>query len=131
MEDCRPMTTPMITNSRKIDTSEDNEADPTLYRQLIGSLMYLVNTRPNIYYVVNTLSQFMVEPKRAHWAAAKHVLRYLRGIVELGLKYTRDNDVRLSGFTDADWAGSSVDRKSTGGYCFSLGSGMTSWCNRK
>ena len=73
----------------------------------------------------------MVELKRAHWAAAKHVLRYLRGTVELGLKYTRSNDVRLSGFTDANWAGSSVDQKSTSGYCFSLGSGMTSWCSRK
>ena len=75
MEDCRPMTTPMITNWKKIDTSEDDDADPTLYRQLIGSLMYLVNTRPDICYVVNTLSQFMVEPKRSHWAASKHVLR--------------------------------------------------------
>ena len=73
----------------------------------------------------------MVEPKKAHWATAKHVLRYLRGTVELGLKYTRDYDVRLSGFTDADWARSSVDRKSTSGYCFSLGSGMTFWCSRK
>ena len=71
--------------------------------------MYLVNTRSNIYFVVTTLSQFMVEPKRAHWASAKHVLKYLRGTIELGLKYTRDNDVRLSGFTDVDWARSSVD----------------------
>ena len=75
MEDCRPMATPMITNWKKIDTTEDDEADPTLYRQFIGLLMYLVNTRPNIYYAVNTLSQFMVEPRRAQWAAAKHVLR--------------------------------------------------------
>ena len=66
MEDCRPMATPMITNWKKIDTSEDDEADPTLYRQLLGSLMYLVNTRPDICYAVNTLSQFMVEPRRAH-----------------------------------------------------------------
>ena len=86
MEDCRPMTTPMITNWKKIDMSVDDEADPILYRQLIGSLMYLVNTRPDIYYVVNTLSQFIVEPRSAHWAAYKHVLRYLRGIVEHGLK---------------------------------------------
>ena len=77
MEDCRSMATPMITNWKKIDTSEDDEADPTLYRQLIGSLMYLVNTRQNICYGVNTFSQFMVEPRRAHWAEAKHVLRYL------------------------------------------------------
>ena len=131
MEDCRPMATPMITNWKKIDTSEDDEADPTLYRQLIRSLMYVVNTRPNICYAVNTLSQFMVEPRRAHWVAAKHVLRYLKGTVEYGLKYTKGNEIQLSGFTDADWAGSTADRKSNSGYCFSLGSGMTSWCSRK
>eukprot|EP00253_Pinus_taeda_P016383 PITA_16383 len=74
MEDCRPMANPMITNWKKIDASEDKDVDPTLYKQLIGSLMYLVNTRPNICYAVNTLSQFMVEPKRAHRAIAKHVL---------------------------------------------------------
>lgn len=93
MEDYRPMATPIITNWKKIDTSEDNEVDPSLYRQLIGSLMYLLNTRPDICYALNTLSQFMVEPRRAHWAAAKHVLRYLRGAVELGLRYTKGNDI--------------------------------------
>eukprot|EP00253_Pinus_taeda_P031734 PITA_31734 len=75
MEEYRPMATTMITNWKKIDASEDKDVDPTLYRQLIGSLMYLVNTRPNICYADNTLSQFTVEPKRVHWAAAKHVLR--------------------------------------------------------
>ena len=97
MEDCRPMATPMITNWKKIDASEDKDVDPTLYRQLIGSLMYLVNTKPNIFYAVNTLSQLMVEPKRAHWVVAKHVLRYLQGTVDYGLLYTRSKDIRLSG----------------------------------
>eukprot|EP00253_Pinus_taeda_P014744 PITA_14744 len=92
MEDCRPMATPMITNGKKIDASEDKDVDPTLYRQLIGSLMYLVNTRPDICYAVNTLSQFMLEPKRAHWATTKHVLRYLQGTVDYGLLYTRGKD---------------------------------------
>jgi len=125
------MATPMITNWKKIDASEDKDEDPTLYMQLIGSLMYLVNTRPDICYAVNTLSQFMVEPKRAHWAATKHVLRYIQGTVEHGLLYTRGSDIRLSGFTDVDLAGSSVDWKSTTGYCFNIGSGMTSWYSRK
>eukprot|EP00253_Pinus_taeda_P002350 PITA_02350 len=93
--------------------------------------MYLVNTRLDICYAVNTLSQFMVEPKRARWAAAKHVLRYLQGTVDYGLLYTKGKDIRLSGFIDADWAGSSVDQKSTSGYCFTIRSGMTSWCSSK
>ena len=121
------MATPMITNWKKIDASEDKDVDPTLYRQLIGSLMYLVNTRLDICYVVNTLSQFMVEPKRVHWAVAKHVLRYLQGTLDYGLLYTRSKDIRLSGFIDADWARSLVDRKSTSGYCFNIGLGLTSW----
>jgi len=125
------MATPMITNWKKIDASEDKDVNPTLYRQLIGSLMYLVNTRPDICYAVNTLSQFMVEPKGAHWAIAKHVLRYLQGTIDYGLLYTRSKDIRLSGFTYADWARSSMDRKSTSRCCFNIGSGMTSWCSRK
>ena len=105
------MAIPMITNWKKIDASKDKEVDPILYRERIGSLMYLVNTRPDICFAVNTLSQFMVEPKRAHMATTRHILRYVRGTVGYGLKYTRGDDVRLSGFTNADWAGSSVDRK--------------------
>ena len=63
MEDCRPMLTPMITNWKKLRAFEGELVDPTLYRQLIGSLMYLVNTRPDLCFAVNTLSQFIVEPR--------------------------------------------------------------------
>eukprot|EP00253_Pinus_taeda_P032137 PITA_32137 len=131
MQDCRRMAMPMITNWKKIDASGDKEVDPTLYRQLIGSLKYLVNTKPNLCYAVNTLSEFMVEPKRVHWATTKHILRYVCGTINFGLRYTKGNDIELSGFTNADWAGSSVDRKSTTWYCFDIGSGMTSSCSKK
>eukprot|EP00253_Pinus_taeda_P036418 PITA_36418 len=87
--------------------------------------------RPNICYAVNTLSQFMVEPKRAHWATTKHVLRYLQGTIDYRLLYTGSKDIILSGFTYANCVGSSVDWKSTFGYYFNIGSGMTSWCSRK
>eukprot|EP00253_Pinus_taeda_P016503 PITA_16503 len=83
MQDCRPMATPMITNWKKIDASEHKEVDPTLYIQLIRSLMYLVNPRPDICFAVNTLSEFMVEPKRAHWAIARHVLSWKQKTVAL------------------------------------------------
>ena len=121
---------PMITKWKKIDASNDKDFDPTLYRQLIGSLMYLVNTRQDICFAINTLSQFMVEPIRVHWATMRHILRYVCGTIEYGLRYTRGDDVILCGFTDADWAGSLVDRKCTSRYCFSVGSRMVSWCSK-
>lgn len=93
MEDCRPMTTPIITNPKKLNTSESDLVDPTLYKQLIGSLMYLVNTRPDICFVVNTLSQYIVEPRRLHWIAMKHVIKYLQGTVEYGFKYVKGDGV--------------------------------------
>jgi hypothetical protein len=131
MTDCRPMSTPLVTNWRKIDASDSKTVDPTVYRQLIGSLMYLVNTRPDINFAVNSLSQFMVDPQRVHWIVVKHVLRYLSGTVEYGLLYERSGGVRLAGFTDVDWAGCAEDKKSTSGCCFSIGSGIISWFNRK
>ena len=77
---------------------------------MIGSLMYLVNTRPDICYVVNALSQFMCESKEIHLLAVKHIMRYLQGTLNLGLKYEKV-DLDLHGFTDSDCGGSVKDRK--------------------
>jgi hypothetical protein len=65
--------------------------------------MYLTNTRPNICFAVNTLSQFLVEPRRVHLTAAKHVMRYLKGTLDCGLSYDGDHDFKLSDYTDSDW----------------------------
>jgi hypothetical protein len=73
----------------------------------------------------------MVEPRRVHLVAAKHVMRYLKGTIDYGLSYERDHDFTLSGYIDADWAGSVSNRKSTSGCYFSLGSAMISWQSRK
>jgi hypothetical protein len=125
------MNTPMEAKLKLlVDTSSDL-IDATLYRQIIGSLMYLTNTRPNICFAVNTLSRFLVKPRCLHLVAAKHVMRYLKGTMDYGLSYDGDHDFTLSGYTDADWAGSIVDRKSTSECCFSLGSTMISWQIRK
>jgi len=102
MEDYRPMSTPMITNWKKLHASDSSLVDRKLYRQLIGSLIYLVNTRPDICFAVNTLGQFMVEPKKVHWVAAKHILRYIQGTVDYGLDYRRGDGVRLASYTDSD-----------------------------
>jgi hypothetical protein len=93
--------------------------------------MYMIHTRPDICYAVITMSQFMTEPRQRHWVAAKHILRYLRGTITYGLRYTSNDGLFLHGYADADWAGSPMDRKSTSGYCFSFGSAMISWSSRK
>jgi hypothetical protein len=131
MEDCKPMATPMITNLKKVTTSDSDMVDPMLYRQLIGSLMYMVNTRTDICFAVNTLSEFMVELRQEHWVATQHVLRYLRGTMEYGLRYLGDGEMKLQGYTDSNWASSAADRKSTLGCCFSLGSAMISQFSKK
>ena len=125
------MDTPVSADIRKVKVSDSDPVDPYLYRQLIGSLMYLVNTRPNIFFVVNTLSHIQVEPRHEHWIAANHVLRYIHRIINYGLRCTTSNDIQLHGFTDSDGVGSTEDRKSISEMCFSLGSAMISWSNRK
>jgi hypothetical protein len=127
MMDCKSMDTPMTIDIRKVRDSDFDPVDPLLYRQLVGSLMYLVNTRPDICFAMNLLSQFQVEPRHEHWTAGKHVLRYIHGTLNYSLRYTTSSDIQLHGFTDSDWAGSVEDRKSTSGMCFSLGSAMISW----
>ena len=103
----------------------------TQYRQIIGLLMYLTNTIPDICFVVNTLSQYLVQPRHVHLIAAKYLMRYLKGTIDFGLYYDGNHDYRLYVYTDADWAGSVSDRKSTSGGCFCLGSAMISWFSRK
>jgi hypothetical protein len=131
MLECKAMNTHMEMNLKpQVDTSSEL-VDATLYRQIIGSLMYLTNTRPDICFDVNTLSQSLVEPRRVYLVVAKHVMRYLKGTLDYGLCYIGDHDFRLYGYTDSDWDGSASNRKSTLGCCFNLGSAMTSWKSMK
>jgi hypothetical protein len=131
MMDCKSMATHMMINLNLLSDSSSYLVDPMMYRKLIGSLMYLVNTRLDICFAVNALSQYMVEPRHVHWMTTKHVLRYLRGTIVYGLRYVSSEDVKLQGYSNFEWAGSGVDWKSTSGCFFSLGSGMISWLSRK
>ena len=88
---------------------------------MIGSLVYLTNMRPDICFAMNTLSQFLTNPRNVHLIDAKHVLRNLRGIVDYGLKYDGNQKINLEGYVDSYWEGSAIDRKSTSGCCFSMG----------
>jgi hypothetical protein len=131
MMDCKSMDTSMNEDIRKVKDPDSDPVDPSLYRQLIGSLMYLINTRPDICFVVNTLNQFQVEPRHEHWIGAKHVLRYIHGTINYGLRYTASSDIQLHGFTYSNWAGSAEDKKSTSGMCFIFVFVMISWDIRK
>jgi hypothetical protein len=127
------MSTPMVTNLRKLHDSDSGSdlVDTTMYKKLIGSLMYMIHTRPDICYAVITMSQFMTELRQRHWVETKHISRYLRGTITYGMKYTSNGGLFLHGYADVEQEGSSVDRKSTSRYCFSLGSAMISWSRRK
>ena len=85
--DCKTMATPMASNLKILNDASSESVDAVMYRQMIGSLMYLTNTRLDICFVVNTLSQFLIDPRHVHLIAAKHILRYLKGIVDYGIKY--------------------------------------------
>jgi hypothetical protein len=131
MLECKSMNTPMEMKSKLLVYTLSELIDAMLYRQIIGSLMYMLNTIPDICFSVNTLSQFLVEPRHVHLIAAKHVMRYLKGTLDCGLSYNGDHDFTFSGYTDSYWVGSVSDRKSTSGCCFSLASAMISWQSRK
>ncbi|WVZ84726.1 hypothetical protein U9M48_031718 [Paspalum notatum var. saurae] len=119
MGDSKSMTTPMSTNTA-LDADEDGEAvDQKEFRGMIGSLLYLTATRPDI--------QFAASPRTSHRQAVKHIFRYLKFTPELGLWYSSSSSLFLRGFSDADHAGCRIDRKSTSGTCQLLGTSLVSW----
>ncbi|KAJ9535867.1 hypothetical protein OSB04_un000981 [Centaurea solstitialis] len=105
--------------------------DPTLYRQLVGSLVYLTVTQPDIVYAVHTVSQFMSAPCSDHYAAVLRILLYLKGTMFHGLYFSSTSLLTLRGFSDADWDSDMTDRRSTTGFCFFFGDSLISWRSKK
>jgi hypothetical protein len=107
--------------------------DKTKYRSIVGSLRYLVNTRPDIAYAVGIASRYMEEPRASHWAAIKQILRYLSGTANYGCIYRKQHtaDAKLVGYSDSDLAGDIDDRKSTSGSVFLLGTNLVTWMSQK
>ena len=130
MEKATACPTPMVTGRQFIVEGEPM-SNPTLYRQAIGALQYLTNTRPDIAFAVNKLSQYMSSPTMDHWQGIKRILRYLQGTIDLCLHIKPSNDLDIIGFSDADWATSTDDRKSMAGQCVFLGETLISWSLRK
>ena len=114
MAACKPVSTPMSSNEKLQHEDAAEKAHAKAYRNLVGSLIYLTNTTPDIVHLVNLISRFMNQPSKLHYAAAKRILHYLQGTKKLGILY-KENGNNLVGFTNSDWAGSLDDRKSTSG----------------
>jgi len=131
MDECKAVSTPMNQREKFIKEDGADKVDEGYYRSLIGCLMYLTTTRPDIIFAVSLLSRFMHCASEVHLRAAKRILRYVKGTLDYGVKFEKCTNFKLCGFSDSDWAGSYDDMKSTSGYCFNLGSGVFSWCTKK
>uniref|UniRef100_A0A2N9HBC0 Integrase catalytic domain-containing protein n=1 Tax=Fagus sylvatica TaxID=28930 RepID=A0A2N9HBC0_FAGSY len=129
--DSKIVDTPIEYNNRLNTHDGEPLPDATLYRQLVGSLVYLTVTRPDISYAVHIVSQFMAAPRSLHYAAVLRILRYLKGTLFHGLHFSSQSSLTLQAYSDADWAGDPTDRRSTTGYCFLLGDSLISWRSKK
>ncbi|GJZ50886.1 ribonuclease H-like domain-containing protein [Tanacetum coccineum] len=123
--------TPMETQKPLLKDEDGEEVDVHMYRSMIGSLMYLTSSRPDIMFTVCAYARYQVNPKVSHLHAVKRIFRYLKGQLKLGLWYPKDSSFDLVAYTDSDYAGASLDRKSTTGGCQFLGSRLISWQCKK
>jgi hypothetical protein len=137
MADAKPVSTPCdgslrLPLSDVADEEELHYMRDKPYRSLVGALLYLLFTRPDISFAVNQLSRFLAAPRRVHWLAAVRVMRYLKGTVSLGLCYTAEEESvpAIVGYSDADWAGDRATRRSTTGFVFMMCGGPVAWRTR-
>ena len=113
MEDCKPILTPMVTCCKLSIDNSSKDVDQKLYRSMIGSLLYVIASKPDVMQAVGQVARFQAAPKESHIIAIKRILRYLKGTEEYGLWYPKGNNLIIQAFTDADWAGSVDDHEST------------------
>ena len=133
MTSCKMVTSPMSSTEKLVqgEGEELSGTDATKYRSTVGALQYLTLTRPDLSFAVNRVCQYMQTPTDQHWSAVKRILRYLKHTLNVGLHIRKSASTHISAFSDADWAGSPDDRKSTSGFAVFLGSNLVSWSSRK
>ncbi|XP_074592467.1 secreted RxLR effector protein 161-like [Curcuma longa] len=131
MENAKNISTPIGTNAKQDKDEEGKEVDSKTYRSMIGSLLYLTASRPDILFAVGMCARYQSCAKESHLTIVKRILRYIKGTLNVGLWYPRNQNFDLIGYTDSDYAGCKLDRKSTSGGCQFLGSSLVSWSSRK
>ena len=129
MDNSKPVSTPIDPSTKLTKATDDEQSvDQHLYQSAIRSLLYLSGgTRPDITFSVSNLAKFSAKPSKHHWAAIKCVMRYLKGTINFGILYTKQESKDFVAYSDADWAGDLDDRKSTSGYLFQISGGVVSW----
>jgi hypothetical protein len=131
MDQCNPVNNPLVPG-HKLSKDEDGvKVDSTLYKQIVGSLMYLTATRPDMTFIVSLISRYIEHPIEMHLQATKRVLRYVKGTIGFGVFYKKGGNHELLGYTDSDYTGDQNERKSTSRYMFLMSSGAVSWSSKK
>jgi len=133
MQDCKPVATPLEAGAKltkEVTEEEKKQMHNVPYREAVGSLVYLMMTRPDICQAVGAVSQYVSSPGLKHWEAVKRIMRYLKKTADAALIIGGD-DLQLSAYSDSDWAGDPDTRRSTSGYVFCLGTSTVSWNSRK
>jgi hypothetical protein len=131
MWDAKPTKTPADVNM-KVYPNEGKELDEQAeYKTIIGSLIYLTFTRPDVAFIVWVLSRYMHKPRKPHMYAARRVLRYIKGTIGYGVEFKREQNAKLIRFCDADYAGDPSNRRSATGYVFLVGSSAVSWSSKR
>lgn len=131
MESSKHSSTPMSTTIKLSLDSSGKDFDERLYRSMIGSLLYLTASRPDISFSVCVCARYQASPKESHVQAVKRILKYVSGTTGFGIWFSKDITMNVVGFSDADWAGCVDDRKSTSGGCFLIGNNLVAWHSKK
>jgi hypothetical protein len=131
LQDAKSISTPMGTNGHLDNDASGNMVDKKLYWSMIGSLLYVTASRPDVMFSVCMCARFQASPRESHLKATKRILRYLKHTQDVGLWYPKGSNFVLIGYSDSDYAGCKVDRKSTSGTCQLLGRSLVSWSSKK
>ena len=123
--------TPMVANAKLTNDPSGESVDVTLYRSMIGCLLYLIASRPDIAFSVGICSRFQSNSKVLQLNAIKRIIKYVGGTCDYELFYSKESNLSFVGFSDSDWAGNADDRKNTTGGCFYVGANLVAWMSKK
>ncbi|XP_057864630.1 secreted RxLR effector protein 161-like [Cryptomeria japonica] len=131
MDQCNPVGTPMETGCKLVKVDESPLVDQHEYRSMIGSLLYLTTSRPDLIQAICLVSRYQSAPRESHLNDVKRIFKYIQGTLDFGLWYSKHDDFTLKGYTDANWGGCVDDQRSTSGATFFLGDHLVAWHSKK